>query len=195
MITTFSTSQAMMFLASGAWTWQNRKWLKKRTINDWWINQCLLLHKQMNILDMCSIRSQEIFENVVLFGPVLLQTLEPRAERYYLGSAMLPFLWPQPTASGEHTGSCSCTEGSDWNLHVVPPCTWCPPVSGLPWLPAYFARWIFLVAGHLGDFPQIPQWPSGEHQSKVGNAQIGRLVDVLLCHCQTQCCQPEWWID
>ena len=77
----------------------------------------------MNILDMCSLRGQEIFENVVLFGPALLQTLGPHAEPSYLGSAMLPSLWPQLAASGEHTGGYSCTEGSGWNLHVVPPCT------------------------------------------------------------------------
>lgn len=170
---------------------------KGKLLNDWWINQSLLLYKQVNMLNMCALRCQAISESAVLFGPVLLQTLGPRAELAYPGSAVPPSWWPQPAASGEHTGGCSYTEGSGWSLHVEPPCTGCPPVSGLPWSPAYFERWIFLAAGHLEGCPQIPRWPSGEHQSKAGNALIGRMVDALLCHCRTQrrgfCCQPEQW--
>lgn len=84
------------------------------------------------MLDVRALRGQAISESAVLFGPVLLQTLEPRAELVYPGSAVLPSWWPQPAASGEHTGGCSYTEGSDWTLHVELPCTGCPPVSAPP---------------------------------------------------------------
>lgn len=82
--------------------------------------------------NICALRGQAISESAVLFGTVLLQTLEPHAELVCPGSAVPPSWWPQPAASGEHTSGCSYTEGSGWTLHVGPPCTWCPPVSDPP---------------------------------------------------------------
>lgn len=162
-------------------------------VNWWWINQRILLYKQISMLKMCVLRDQAISESAVLFGPVPLQTLEPRAELAYLGSAAPPSWWPQPAALGEHTGGCSYTGGYGWTLHFGPPCTGYSPVSGLPWSPAYFAKWSSLVAGHPEGCPQIPRWPSGERQSKADSALTGRVVEVFLCHCRTQrsCYQPK----
>lgn len=147
------------------------------------------------LYSLCTVTSQEIPESAALFGPVPLQTPEPLSELAYLESAVLPSWWPQPAASGEHTGGCSYTGGFDRTLYVGPPCTGCPPVSGPPWSLAYFVRWISQVAGHPQGCLQILQWPFGERQNKAGSALRGKLIVVLLYHCRSQrsgaCYQPE----
>ena len=157
-----------------------------------WVTQVMVYP---GILHMCTLRGQAISESAALFGPVPLQTPEPLAELAFLGSAAPPSLWPQPAASGEHTGGCSYTGGSGWTLHVEPPYTECPPVSGPPWSPVCFLRWISLGAGHPEGYQQIHWWPYGVRQSKADSALTGRMIEVLLCQCWTQrsyaCCQPE----
>lgn len=106
--------------------------MAKETVKSLRNKQKSLLYKPNNVADMCALRYQAISESAVLFGPVLLQTLGPHIELAYLESAVLPSWWPQPAASGEHTGGYSYTEGFGLTLHAEPPCKGCPLVSGLP---------------------------------------------------------------